>query len=74
MAFTVNAQIRMPGIFGDHMVIQRNYAVPVWGWSTPNEKIVLSFHEQKKQLELTVMENGIQHSNRNPQADHMNLK
>jgi hypothetical protein len=33
LAFSVNAQVKMPGIFGDHMVIQRTRPVPVWGWS-----------------------------------------
>jgi sialate O-acetylesterase len=42
-------QIKLPGLFGDHMVIQRNQAVPIWGWSSPNEKITVNFDQQHKQ-------------------------
>ena len=45
----------MPGLFGDHMVIQRNQPVPVWGWSSPNEKITINFNQQQKQ---TVADNN----------------
>ncbi|HEY2649437.1 MAG TPA: sialate O-acetylesterase [Puia sp.] len=41
-------QIRLPGLFGDHMVIQRNQSVPIWGWSSPNEKIIVHFNQQQK--------------------------
>ena len=43
-----SSQVRMPGVFGDHMVIQRNHAVPVWGWSKPHEKIRIRFNGQVK--------------------------
>lgn len=42
------AQIEMPGIFGDHMVVQRGQPVPVWGWSSPMEKITIHFNNQIK--------------------------
>jgi sialate O-acetylesterase len=44
------SQVRMPGIFGDHMVIQRKLPVPVWGWSSPNETIVVRFNQQQKKI------------------------
>lgn len=50
LAFSVKAQIKLPGIFGDHMVVQRGWPVPVWGWSSPNEKLVLTFNKQKKEI------------------------
>lgn len=45
----VHAQIKMPGIFGDHMVMQRNQGVPVWGWSSPGEKVVVQFNNEIKE-------------------------
>jgi sialate O-acetylesterase len=30
------------------MVIQRRLPVPVWGWSSPNENIIVIFNRQKK--------------------------
>jgi sialate O-acetylesterase len=50
LVFSVCAQIKLPGIFGDHMVIQRNHPVPVWGWSSPDEKLVIRFKQQKKEV------------------------
>lgn len=32
----------MPAIFGDHMVLQRDAAVPVWGWAAPGEHITVT--------------------------------
>src|ERR1700747_1943600 len=49
LAFSGYNQIKLPGFFGDHMVIQRNQTVPIWGWSSPNEKITINFNRQQKQ-------------------------
>lgn len=34
--------LRMPSIFGDHMVLQRGMEVPVWGMAVPNSLVVVS--------------------------------
>lgn len=31
--------LKLPAIFGDHMVIQAGRATPVWGWANPGERI-----------------------------------
>ena len=36
------AAVKMPAIFGDHMVLQRDGAVPVWGWAEPGEAITVT--------------------------------
>ncbi|WP_405563429.1 sialate O-acetylesterase [Polaribacter sp. Asnod6-C07] len=47
--FTLNAQsLKLANIFGDHMVLQREKKLPVWGTSTPNEKITVKFDGQTK--------------------------
>lgn len=33
-------------VFGDHMVLQRNQRVAVWGWSKPDSKITVSLNGQ----------------------------
>ncbi len=48
-AFFSCAQLKLPGIFGDHMVIQRSQPAPVWGWATPGEKIVVMLNKQSKE-------------------------
>jgi sialate O-acetylesterase len=45
---TVSADVRLPKIFGDNMVLQRNKPVNIWGWAAPGEKITVQFHLQKK--------------------------
>ncbi len=44
-----SSQIKLPGIFGDHMVLQRNQPMPIWGWSSPNEKVTVHFNGQVKE-------------------------
>ncbi|MFD0990072.1 sialate O-acetylesterase [Mariniflexile jejuense] len=41
-----NANIKMPLIFNDNMVLQRNKPIPVWGWAEANEKIEIHFNNQ----------------------------
>lgn len=46
----VNANVRMPLIFADGMVLQRNKPIPVWGWADANEKIEVHFKQQTKTI------------------------
>jgi sialate O-acetylesterase len=41
--FNAYATLKLPGLVGDNMILQRNVKVPVWGWSTPGEKIQVEF-------------------------------
>ncbi len=44
-AITFNAagaQVRLPSIFSDNMVLQRETAVTIWGWSAPGQKIYVT--------------------------------
>ncbi|MDF2193702.1 sialate O-acetylesterase [Paraflavitalea sp. CAU 1676] len=43
-----NANVSLPRIFGDNMVLQRNKPIPVWGWAAPNEKVTVQFNKQVK--------------------------
>lgn len=45
-----NANVRMPLIFADEMVLQRNKPIPVWGWADANEKIEVHFKQQTKTI------------------------
>lgn len=35
----LRAEIRLPAVFTDHMVLQQNSKVTLWGWGTPSEHI-----------------------------------
>ena len=42
------SNVKLPLIFSDGMVLQRNKQTPVWGWAEANEKIDLYFNKQHK--------------------------
>ncbi len=48
MANIAIADVRLPAIFSDHMVLQRDTLVPVWGWADPGEEISVSIAGQTK--------------------------
>lgn len=43
------ADLKLPAIFGDNMVLQRGVACPVWGTANAGEKVTVSFLGQKKE-------------------------
>ena len=38
----------LPKLFSDHMVLQRDQAVPIWGTAAPGGRITVSFRDQEK--------------------------
>jgi len=42
----LNAEVLPASMFGDHMVLQRDMPVPVWGRAAPGEKVTVRFAEQ----------------------------
>lgn len=44
----LSAAVRLPSLFSDHMVLQRDGAVPVWGWADPGEAVTVSIAGQKQ--------------------------
>ena len=42
------AEVRVDPMFSDHMVLQRDAAVPVWGTAAPGEKVTVAFRGQQK--------------------------
>ena len=45
------AQISLPDIFSDHMVLQQKATVKIWGWATPLEKVKLQTSWDQKTYE-----------------------
>jgi len=48
ICYSLYADVTLPKIFSDNMVLQRNKQIPVWGWANPNEKITIQFDHQTK--------------------------
>lgn len=42
MATPTHAEVRLPAIFSDHMVLQRDTPAVVWGWATPWAEVTVS--------------------------------
>jgi sialate O-acetylesterase len=42
------AEIKLPAVISNHMVLQQKQANPIWGWDTPGSSISVSFAGQKK--------------------------
>jgi sialate O-acetylesterase len=40
------ADVRLPKVFSDHMVLQRDISAPVWGWADPGETITVKVADQ----------------------------
>jgi sialate O-acetylesterase len=36
------AEVRLPKVFGSHMVLQREMPVVIWGWAQPNETVTVT--------------------------------
>lgn len=39
LASLTYADVRLPAVFGDHMVLQQKKTVFIWGWAEPGEKV-----------------------------------
>jgi sialate O-acetylesterase len=43
----LHADVTMPAIFGDHMMLQQGMKIPVWGWADPGEKIQVALGKEQ---------------------------
>jgi sialate O-acetylesterase len=42
LANTAFANVTLPNVFSDNMVLQRNAEVTIWGWANPQEEVVIT--------------------------------
>ncbi|MBC2602699.1 sialate O-acetylesterase [Puniceicoccus vermicola] len=47
------AELKLPAIFGSHMVLQQDGTIPVWGWSDPGETVTVSFAEKSAKVKAS---------------------
>jgi sialate O-acetylesterase len=45
---TAQAEIRLPAVIDDNMVLQRDQPLPIWGWAEPGAQVRVAFHDQEK--------------------------
>ena len=41
------AAVRLPAVFSDHMVLQQQMPLTVWGWAEPGERVEVEFRNQR---------------------------
>ncbi|MEW6356753.1 MAG: sialate O-acetylesterase [Planctomycetota bacterium] len=41
LAASARADVKLPHVFGSHMVVQRDAKLPVWGWADAGEKVTV---------------------------------
>jgi len=46
LPLAVRAEVKLPAIFGDNMVLQARQLVPVWGWAAPGSVVMVTFAGQ----------------------------
>ena len=50
----INAQIKLPALVRDSMILQRDTKVNIWGWAAPGEHISASFNGKKYQTKANI--------------------
>lgn len=48
-AMSAQANVTLPGLIGDNMVLQRDVKLNLWGWADPGEKVVVSIQNKEYQ-------------------------
>jgi len=46
------AEVRLAALFSDHMVLQRDRPIVIWGWGTPEEKIQIDLADRSGQTQV----------------------
>ncbi|WP_223678566.1 sialate O-acetylesterase [Flavobacterium hibisci] len=52
LTFSIKAQVKLPALVSDNMVLQQNAKVNLWGWASPNEKINIQLGWQNASTEV----------------------
>jgi sialate O-acetylesterase len=47
---SLHAELKLPAIVSDHMVLQQKQANPIWGWDTPGTQVTVTFGGQSKSV------------------------
>lgn len=55
---TLQAQLRLPALFGDNMVFQRNTQAPVWGWAYPGAEVSIQASWDQEEVKVRASNMG----------------
>ena len=48
LTVSAQAELKLPTIIGDNMVLQQKQTNPIWGWDTPGTEVTVQFAGQSK--------------------------
>ncbi len=48
LTLAARAELKLPAIIGDNMVLQQQQANPIWGWDTPGAEVSVAFNGKTK--------------------------
>ena len=48
LGLNLSAEVKLPNVIGNDMVLQRDLPVPIWGWADNGEEVTVSFAGQSK--------------------------
>jgi sialate O-acetylesterase len=48
ISWICSGEVRLSGVFGDHMVLQRDRSTPIFGTAASGEKVTVTFHGQSQ--------------------------
>jgi sialate O-acetylesterase len=54
----VSAQVKLPSVISDNMVLQQQFEVPIWGWAKPGEKINVKASWDQHEITATAGSDG----------------
>ncbi len=57
LTFSASADVRLPAIIGDNMILQQRMGVPIWGWANPGETVTVA-GSWGKEVSATAGDNG----------------
>ncbi len=52
-AITAFADVKLPQLVSNHMVLQRDVKLKIWGWASPGEKVTVLFNSKKAKATTT---------------------
>ncbi len=50
-AAPVRAEVKLPRVIGDHMVLQRGKPICIWGWAAPGEGVTVTLGSHRKTVQ-----------------------
>ncbi|MBN2019642.1 MAG: hypothetical protein JW749_05395 [Sedimentisphaerales bacterium] len=53
-----SADVRLPSVIGDNMVLQQGMEVPIWGWADPCEQVTVTANWGSEKWEATAGQDG----------------